>query len=302
MTIELNQPITISKVNIRKKGPADARILMIDIKLAAVTDPGILASFDPSLRHFMFADTGSPRMRQLKPIGWQGELAHMEIDIAGERFIGAILTKFKFEALPSGKLAMSCVASVHPEARQTAILADLAGDEVPISICPEPQLDLQQPDEEPRVATPSAEDWPIPNTFSLPPAKNGTVPNKYGAYICEPDEVIRWQDKRDWLEVGLLEVESGFFLWRIEKQFGDSKIIGPFFRNNLAHDRLHALQDARSELINRYTSRGLDCGLNKAKLAKLEHFTNTLMASNSLTSTLSDGLVREPWPFPTGKQ
>ena len=143
MSLELHQMITLSKVNIRKKGPADARMLMIDIKLSAATDPGILAHFDPTLRHFLFSEHGGPRMRNLKPISWTGEMAHMDLTIAGERFIGAVLTKFKFEPLPSGRLALSLVASVHPEGRQTAILADLAGDEIEIEIRPEPCLDLQ---------------------------------------------------------------------------------------------------------------------------------------------------------------
>ena len=143
MSLELHQMITLSKVNIRKKGPADARMLMIDIKLSAATDPGILAHFDPTLRHFLFSEHGGPRMRNLKPISWTGEMAHMDLTIAGERFIGAVLTKFKFEPLPSGRLALSLVASVHPEGRQTAILADLAGDEIEIEIRPEPSLDLQ---------------------------------------------------------------------------------------------------------------------------------------------------------------
>ena len=157
MSFELSQNITINKVNIRKKGPADARVLMIDVKLSAVTDPVILAHFDPTLRHFLFSDSGEPRMRNLKPIGWDGEMQHMELDIAGERFIGAQLAKFKFEALSSGHVSMSCIASVHPEGRQTAILADLAGDKVAIQIRPEPELDLQPKDDAITVTWPTAE-------------------------------------------------------------------------------------------------------------------------------------------------
>lgn len=140
MTFELNQEMTINKVNIRKAGPKSARALMIDVRLTCVTTPYILAHFDPTLRHFMFAEEGGPRMRNLKPISWDGAIAHMELDIAGERFFDVTLHRFKFEALKTGHLAMIMVATIHPTSRQTAILADLADDDAIIAIQPIPEL------------------------------------------------------------------------------------------------------------------------------------------------------------------
>lgn len=142
MTFELNQEMTIRKVNIKKTGPKSARALQIDVRFDCVTHPEILAHFDPTLRHFMFAEEGGPRMRGLKPISWDGAVAHMELDISGEAFYDVTLHRFKFEALKTGHLSMVLVASIHPTSRQTAILADLAGDDAIIALKPMPELDI----------------------------------------------------------------------------------------------------------------------------------------------------------------
>lgn len=271
MSLELHQPITLSKVNIRKKGPADARMLMIDVKLSAVCDPGILAHFDPSLRHFLFSEAGGPRMRNLKPIGWDGEMAHMELNIVGERFIGAVLGKFKFEALPSGRVALQCVASMHPEGRQTAILADLAGEQVDVEIQPEPQLDLQPPAATPAAVSPSVVADPFIRTV------NGDLPNEHGVYP-EPDETLRWSHGKDYCKLELLALDNGDWIHAITRHFNNSYASSPLKRSGtISLSREGALRAAQSELVKVY-SKGTDCGLSSAGVTDFQRWVNSMFA------------------------
>lgn len=283
MSLELHQLITLSKVNIRKKGPADARMLMIDIKLTAIVDAEVLAHFDPTLRHFLFTDDGYKRMRNLKPIGWDGEMAHMEMDIAGERFIGAYLTKFKFDALSSGRVAMSFVASVHPEGRQTAILADLAGDEIEMEIRPEPELDLQ-----PKTAKDESLESlerldrileKAPRNADITPAIDGKLPNEHGVYF--PSETMGWGDPRkNSVVIDLVELKTGEWLSACAIRIGTSYSSSPLraFRGARFPTREAALTPIRSKLVD-LAARGLDSGLSKAELADL----NSWIAADFVT-------------------
>lgn len=145
MSLELTTRASVKHLNLRKEGPQDQQALAVDMKLACVTDAGVLAFFHPTLRSLLFNDTGSPRIPQLEPIAIDGELKNMDLDIAAIKVLRAELKKFVFEPLSGARVAMTFSASFEPTRAQLVDLADLIGREVPLEVKPEGALDLGLP-------------------------------------------------------------------------------------------------------------------------------------------------------------
>lgn len=144
MPITLDQPAKLEHINIRKEGPDDEKHLMVDLKLAATVNSDILLEFDPALRSMLFRES-APRFPKMAPIKWQGEMRHMEMEIAGVEFLEVTLRKFVLEplSLPGAEyVALTFVATFAPAGRETAILAEQVGEETPVKITAGRELDL----------------------------------------------------------------------------------------------------------------------------------------------------------------
>lgn len=148
MPITLDQPAKLEHINIRKEGPDGEKHLMVDLKLAATVNSDTLLEFDPTLRAMLFRES-APRFPKMAPIRWQGEMRHMELEIAGAEFLDVTLRKFVLEPLsiPGAEyVAMTFVATFAPGGRETAILAEQVGEETPVKITAGRELDLAPSD------------------------------------------------------------------------------------------------------------------------------------------------------------
>ena len=149
MPITLDQAATLAHVNIRKEGPEDEKHLVVDLKIECKTDSDILLEFDPTLRSMLFRE-GERRYPKMAPIKWAGEMRHMEMEIAGVEFLDVTLRKFQIDPLAiAGNefVALTFTASFSPDGRETAIVAEQVGEEIPIKLTPGRELDLA-PNEE----------------------------------------------------------------------------------------------------------------------------------------------------------
>lgn len=146
MPLTLDQIVTVAHLNIRKEGPDDDKHLMVDMKLSVKAGADILAEFDPTLRFLLFYD-GAPRYPKMGAIKWAGEANHMELDIAGLMILDVKVYKFQFTPFAIQGVEyvdLACTATFAPSGRDTAILAEQVGEDIPVKLTPGPQLDLRQ--------------------------------------------------------------------------------------------------------------------------------------------------------------
>jgi len=133
-----NAPVSIEHINLRKEGKDDAKDLAVDIKVYMRTDPGILACFDPTLRHFLFNEKDEARFPMMGAFGWSGEVVKAEAEIGEEKFYGVSVKKFEIGTSLSltGKaaVALTFTMSFKPSAREAALLAELIGEKAWLTI------------------------------------------------------------------------------------------------------------------------------------------------------------------------
>ena len=156
-----NQVALVREVIPRKVGPADAQELhaTIELNLKAPASE-LLPYFHPSLNHFLFCDEGL-RIPQLGEFKWDLEMKHMEFSVLGQTFLDAVRKAFKirphlhqpeqdpelpeFEPADFHHIDVSFKVDLRiEEGRQLAILAEMIGYEVQISLrASQQELDLQ---------------------------------------------------------------------------------------------------------------------------------------------------------------
>jgi ribosome modulation factor len=108
-------------------------------------------------------------------------------------------------------------------------------------------------------------------------AKLGELPNEHGVYICEPDERLKWGTKKDHVEIELLELENGKWLYATSIEIGTSHSSGPLcLRHGVAESRGAALRAVQSRLVQIY-AKGDDCGLHGKALKDFTDFVNGLV-------------------------
>lgn len=106
--------------------------------------------------------------------------------------------------------------------------------------------------------------------------KQGQPPNENGVYLVE-DEVIVWSHKKDNLEIKLLELENGQWIYSVATQFGTSGSSSPLtFDDHAALSRDHALLKAQEDL-KRIVG---NSGLTGAALSSLDAFIDGLWHSD----------------------
>jgi len=159
--MNLSGRATIKHVNLRKEGPSEDQVLAVDVKLVCTTSADILAYFHPTLRALLFNDAGSPRIKQLDPIGLSGEVKHMDLDLAGIKLTRAEIKKFLFEPIDGHRVVFTFNASFEPARAQLIGIADLLGMEVAIDIRPEAELDLGGPGRQQFKAEPRPQAKPV---------------------------------------------------------------------------------------------------------------------------------------------
>ena len=50
---------------------------------------------------------------------------------------------------------------------------------------------------------------------NIPTAKLGELPNKHGVYRCEPDEVLKWSSGRNEVDIKILELKNGLWIFSV---------------------------------------------------------------------------------------
>lgn len=147
MPLTLDQTAALQHINIRKEGPDDEKHLMVDLKLKLIARSDILIEFDPTLRGMLFTREGEKRYPKMAPIKWQGEMRHMELQVAGVEFLDVTCRKFLIDplSLPGQEfIDLTFLATFAPSGRDTAILAEQVGEEIAIKLNTGPQLELHQ--------------------------------------------------------------------------------------------------------------------------------------------------------------
>jgi hypothetical protein len=119
------------------------------------------------------------------------------------------------------------------------------------------------------------------NSGLIPAAKTGELPNEHGVYTCEPDEVIEWGDKKNHVEIELLELQDGNWLYATNINIGTTHNSGPLcIRHGMAVSRIEALTAVRHQLTQIY-SRGERCGLKGKQFEGFTKFVDFLVEDNA---------------------
>lgn len=105
----------------------------------------------------------------------------------------------------------------------------------------------------------------------------GDAPNEHGVYTCAPDEVLRWELKKDWCDIELLELENGRWLHAIATHFGSGQSSEPMTcKDQTAASRLEAIRAAQSRLVQIY-SKGENCGLKGKAFENFRAWVDSLL-------------------------
>jgi len=92
-------------------------------------------------------------------------------------------------------------------------------------------------------------------------AKLGELPNEHGVYVCEPDEMLEWKANKSHVEIKLLELETGTWLYAMSIQIGTSSSSGPLKPSaDDVNSREEALRQAQKRLYE-ITAKGENSGL-----------------------------------------
>ena len=87
----------------------------------------------------------------------------------------------------------------------------------------------------------------------VPTAVLGELPNDCGVYVCPPDEVFEWLNKRDSVKVNLLLLENGKYLSSFDISIGNSGLSTPLWLSDHCLDsRDKTLEYARNTLRGCY--------------------------------------------------
>lgn len=147
MTINIQDTAAeVKHLNIRKEGDDDSKHLVIDMKLVIHAESDILGDFDAQLHGFLFTQAGEVRYPRMGPVQWGGEIKNLELEICGVEFLGVTLRKFQFEPVVikgAEQIDMTCTATFNPTGRDTAVIAEYVGEELPVTIRPGAVLDLK---------------------------------------------------------------------------------------------------------------------------------------------------------------
>lgn len=147
MALELeNSPATIKHINARKEGQEHDKELAVDLKLevdAFACD--VLPYFDPTLRGFIF-NHDAVRYPSIDVIKWNGENVNMAMELCGFEFREVRLSKFEIspyiekrgqdmdDYTDIQKVRLTLSASFKPRGPEMATIAEMLGEETPISI------------------------------------------------------------------------------------------------------------------------------------------------------------------------
>lgn len=109
-------------------------------------------------------------------------------------------------------------------------------------------------------------------------AKLGELPNDFGVYTCDPDELIEWGTKKDHVKIRLLELDNGKWLYatKIEISHLDHSSSPLCLRHGSADSRDEALRTVQSKLVNIY-AKGEGCGLKGKALKDFTDWVNNLV-------------------------
>lgn len=128
------------------------------------------------------------------------------------------------------------------------------------------------------------EEKDIPDLVAKPDVatkKLGELPNEFGVYTCEPDEVVTWGDKKNNVAIELLELQDGNWLYAININIGTNHSSGPLcIRHGMAISRNEALRAVRGQLVQIY-ARGEACGLKGKQYNDFTKFVNGLLDDES---------------------
>lgn len=127
----------IGHLNTRKEGPDDEQELVLDLKLHAVTDYSVMASFDEGLATFTFFSNGAVRNKSLGPITFKHELSDYRLEMVGSVFTAVRVKKFAIEPKDGFKAALTMLATFKPCADEVARIAEFLQDEIDVLLVPQ---------------------------------------------------------------------------------------------------------------------------------------------------------------------
>jgi len=148
MTFSFAGTATVRHVNLRKEGATEAKSVMADIKLEAIADASILHPFNDALVSLLFNRAGEPRIVNLAPIHLDGSIKHLHCNFLewklDLRDIEA--KKFQFEPMSGSRVLMTFSIAIAPHGQQTAMLAEMLGEAVKVTLGVESDLLAQEGD------------------------------------------------------------------------------------------------------------------------------------------------------------
>lgn len=140
----------IKHLNVRKEGPEDAKVLVVDVKLLVLKVPAkdLCLFFEPHLLVFLWVDEVRDeklgmfvRNPWMEPIGFVQTLKDCFGSIAGVDFRGLEVKKVEIGALDGGLANVGCSVTIHePDPDDVAVLAAGVQDEVFVRLEKQPSL------------------------------------------------------------------------------------------------------------------------------------------------------------------
>jgi ribosome modulation factor len=110
-------------------------------------------------------------------------------------------------------------------------------------------------------------------------AKLGAAPNEHGVYTCEPDKVLEWKNKNDYVEIKLIALISGKWTYSISNRIADEGSGSLPSIHSIVDSLDDALRIAQEKLL-KICAKGKDSGLNAKDLKDFTAFVNSLVESD----------------------
>lgn len=135
---------TIKHLNVRKEGPEDEKILVVDVKLEfSKVDRRLCAYFDDALEAFLWrGDTNALIVRNgfLSPVAYSNQITSATVKIGLHEYVGCDVRKFSIVPADGGVMTLACSVSLYPSSPDVADLAKLVQDDDQVSIEGPPDL------------------------------------------------------------------------------------------------------------------------------------------------------------------
>lgn len=128
---------TIKKVNPRKEKHGDKLILACDLTMTTKIPAEVLSCLDlagESIQQHFWNKDGVPRFPQICGLAFEHEFKHHKIKIGAKEYSDVKICKLKVNPVEGNVAFMNFTVQMRPSKSQIGILADLAEEQIEISI------------------------------------------------------------------------------------------------------------------------------------------------------------------------